>query len=237
MAESRPAPFHFECQRSGNCCRIGHGRVRVREQELEAMALELRIPLDAFLRNHVQGHGDGDFSLRLAADGRCSMLEGARHCRIYGARPEPCRTFPYWPRLLQEEEALRFAAGYCPGIQRFPTMELWQEVAPIALELSSAPIPSKRPCAHDSSPTLEDLCPGATDPAAIRWGNSLEVDLYLAGAVDPRPADPLLRQEYGLQLQQLAEAYDYPWSCAPWEALLGLRREGWMRLGGLPRLP
>jgi len=38
-------------------------------------------------------------------------------CSIYAARPEQCRSWPFWPELLRSPQALREAARLCPGIE------------------------------------------------------------------------------------------------------------------------
>jgi Fe-S-cluster containining protein len=49
---------------------------------------------------------------------RCVFLQGGREtrCGIYPVRPEKCRTWPYWPELAADPEALRRAAALCPGL-------------------------------------------------------------------------------------------------------------------------
>ena len=56
------------------------------------------------------------------ADGRCA---------IYAARPMMCRTWPFWPRLLESETAWNAAARHCPGMNEG---KLWT-AAEIAAEL------------------------------------------------------------------------------------------------------
>ena len=38
-------------------------------------------------------------------------------CRVYEARPEHCRTFPFWPEVLEDERVLREVQRFCPGIE------------------------------------------------------------------------------------------------------------------------
>ncbi|MCX8228508.1 MAG: YkgJ family cysteine cluster protein [Planctomycetota bacterium] len=108
--------FDFNCCRSGNCCRTGHGQVWLKEEEMEGMASEKKMTLEAFVRMHVR-QVDGRFSIREAEHGRCSLLEGLNVCSVYEARPEQCRTFPFWPSLLKGGKALAAAAAYCPGLK------------------------------------------------------------------------------------------------------------------------
>jgi len=47
----------------------------------------------------------------------CPFLEGTL-CSVYEARPLQCRTFPFWPELLETEARWRRLARFCPGIGR-----------------------------------------------------------------------------------------------------------------------
>lgn len=48
--------------------------------------------------------------------GRCILLEGHNDCSVYEARPEQCRTFPFWESILSDPAAFERARAVCPGI-------------------------------------------------------------------------------------------------------------------------
>lgn len=110
-------PFRFTCQRSGNCCSIPGGIVRVTEAEIRAIAKHLRMSETAFRSIYVAASGD-----RLV-DGfasACVFLDDAgseSSCEIYPVRPRRCATWPYWPELRYDAETLRQAMACCPGIE------------------------------------------------------------------------------------------------------------------------
>jgi len=217
-----PAPFHFSCQRTGNCCRVGTGHVWIEEQNLPAYAALTHTSVLGFVALNVVQVG-ARLSLREGADGRCVLLDGSNRCSIYAQRPEQCRTFPYWPELLADEQALRRAAAYCPGIQRFPSVKLAQQVLPqVALLLDDFLVQQAKIA----------LSPANLD--SIRWGNSLEVDLFLITGVVRHIFVPELVAALGQKLQDMAERHAYPWSSAAWQRLLTDRRNGWQKFGGLP---
>ena len=110
-------PFEFECHRSGNCCRTGHGQVWVEEQDIPAMAAARGMTDKSFIEIHLRQVGDR-LSIMEGPHGRCSLLEGLNECGIYTARPEQCRTFPHWPAILEGGEGLDAAMRYCPGLRR-----------------------------------------------------------------------------------------------------------------------
>mgnify|MGYP002628593518 CR=1 FL=1 len=221
-ASTPPAPFYFSCQRTGNCCRVGTGRVWIEEQNLPAYAALTNTSVAGFVALHVVQVG-AQLSLRERADGRCVLLDGSNRCSIYAQRPEQCRTFPYWPELLADENALRRAAAYCPGIQRFPQAALAQQVLPQVATLMDALLVQQ-----------SKLLLSPSNPDAIRWGNSLEVDLFLITGVARHIFVPELVATLGQKLQDIAERHAYPWSSASWQRLLTDRRNGWEKLGGLP---
>ena len=118
-------PFRFDCHRCGNCCTAGAGAVWLEEGEAQAMATRLGMSVEAFEQRYVRSlrdprSGEWRSSLREreeGAGGRCVLLEGSSHCSVYSDRPAHCRSFPYWPSVLQDEQGFEAARATCPGIQ------------------------------------------------------------------------------------------------------------------------
>jgi Fe-S-cluster containining protein len=109
-------PFRFRCRRSGNCCARPEGIVRVDAADVARIAAHLGLSESALRARHLAAGGD---RLRDAPGGRCTFLVEGREtsCGIYPARPRQCRTWPFWPELLESPEALREARRLCPGIE------------------------------------------------------------------------------------------------------------------------
>lgn len=233
-----PPPFHFSCQRSGNCCRVGTGHVWIDHSDLASYAELTETTVEAFVGLNVVQVGER-LSLRERADGRCILLDGHNRCSIYEQRPDQCRSFPYWPELLSNPIALKRAAQYCPGIQLFPNAQLCREVLPQVAIILDALLQRQLMCTETSELTERSGLTSAKslDQESIRWANALEVDLHLATGVERRIVEPELVAELGQQLQHLAEVSGYPWSSAAWPRLLEDRRDGWLQRGGLPTLP
>jgi hypothetical protein len=108
-------PFRFRCRRSGNCCARPEGVVRVTPDDVARISAHLGMSEAAFRSRYVAASGD-----RLA-DGlgpRCVFLAEGRHasCTIYAARPERCRSWPFWDEH-RDPAALAAAARICPGIE------------------------------------------------------------------------------------------------------------------------
>lgn len=108
-------PFHFRCQRSGNCCSRPDGRVRVGPDDVLRIAGHLGLGVEGFRSRYVAVSGD---RLVEGVGGRCPFLEDGRttRCTIYAARPQACRSWPFWDALRDSPEELRQARRLCPGI-------------------------------------------------------------------------------------------------------------------------
>lgn len=121
MIDPSTFPFYFDpaaCQACrGECCRWG-GYVWVTEDDIQAMADVMKMDLEAFANQYVK-----------AAYGRLSLQERLRegeyhcclfdpfnnHCLVYSARPEQCRTFPFWDQYRKDYQLL---LEICPGIMQ-----------------------------------------------------------------------------------------------------------------------
>lgn len=110
-------PFTFACRRSGNCCAIPGGFVRVTPAEAAAIAAHLGLDAAAFCRRFVQPDGE---RLREGLGHRCVFLQDGREaaCSIYPVRPAKCRSWPFWPELRDDPALLDFVVRTCPGIER-----------------------------------------------------------------------------------------------------------------------
>jgi Fe-S-cluster containining protein len=52
---------------------------------------------------------------RKPRDKQCPFLL-AGGCGIHPAKPTQCRTFPFWPELVESRAAWKRTARFCPGI-------------------------------------------------------------------------------------------------------------------------
>ena len=117
MSEARAGyPYSFRCRRSGNCCAIPGGFVRVDEGERARIAAHLGMSTEAFARRYLQPDGS---RLKEGLGGRCVFLvEGAEAaCSIHEVKPHKCRTWPFWPEVLEDEALLQLVQRTCPGVE------------------------------------------------------------------------------------------------------------------------
>lgn len=109
-------PFTFACRRSGNCCAIPGGFVRVTAEERAAIAAHLGMAEAAFGSRYLQPDG---VHLKEGLGHRCVFLQDGAEagCSIYPVRPHKCRTWPFWPEVLDDDSLRRLVERTCPGIE------------------------------------------------------------------------------------------------------------------------
>ena len=54
---------------------------------------------------------------------QCPFL-GETGCEIHPAKPTQCRTFPFWPEMVEKRVAWNRTARYCPGIGKGPLIQI-----------------------------------------------------------------------------------------------------------------
>ena len=108
-------PFTFRCRRSGNCCAIPGGIVRITAAERAAIAAHLGMTEAAFTSRYVQPGSD---RLKDGLGGRCVFLQDGAEasCAIHPVRPAKCRQWPFWPEVLEDPALQVLVLRTCPGI-------------------------------------------------------------------------------------------------------------------------
>lgn len=115
MERRRGFPFAFACQRSGNCCAIPGGFVRVTDDDVQRIAALLGLEVAAFRSRYLQPDG---VTLKDGLGHRCVFLQDGAPagCSIYEARPQRCREWPFWPELRHDARLRELVLRTCPGI-------------------------------------------------------------------------------------------------------------------------
>lgn len=109
--------LRFQCQGSGNCCvsRGEYGYVFLTEEDRANMAKELKISLKNFEKNYCE-KTQGVWHLKeIPGRPECLFLENKK-CSIYKARPTQCRTWPFWPEVMNAKTWKKEVATFCPGV-------------------------------------------------------------------------------------------------------------------------
>ncbi len=108
--------LHFGCTQCGKCCTGSPGYVWVNKKEIEEMAEFLKITPEQFVRLYTR---KVDNHLALLEDQKtydCVFLKEGKVCTLYGARPQQCRTFPWWSENLKSKESWEEESLRCEGI-------------------------------------------------------------------------------------------------------------------------
>ncbi|MEM8670872.1 MAG: YkgJ family cysteine cluster protein [Planctomycetota bacterium] len=107
--------LRFTCTQCGDCCSGEPGYVWVDEDEIAAMAGQLKMEIDAFEQKYIRLVGR-DKSLIEYSDGDCILLDReSRKCKVYHDRPIQCRTWPFWDSTLKSKRAWKQTCEVCPG--------------------------------------------------------------------------------------------------------------------------
>ena len=107
--------LHFACTNCGKCCRIADGIVHVSSRDAMRLARFLHITVEDFLQKYTHS----EYRHRVINDfpnGDCIFFRDGQGCGVYPARPEQCRTWPFWHENLVSQETWNHAAAGCPGM-------------------------------------------------------------------------------------------------------------------------
>jgi hypothetical protein len=106
--------LRFACQRGCvNCC-DQEGFVYLSEGDLKRAAKFVKMTVKAFEAKYVY-RTKHQLRFRKPAEKQCPFLD-SHGCSIHPAKPTQCRTFPFWPEIIEREGTWRATARYCPGI-------------------------------------------------------------------------------------------------------------------------
>jgi hypothetical protein len=123
--------LHFECTGCGKCCSGPPGYVWLSEQDIDSLSTHLNITQQVFIKEYTRSV-NGRLSLlekfRSYGEYNCIFLEG-KLCKVYQARPVQCRTFPWWPRVLESQEEWMRTSTECEGIRSDAPIVPKEEIA------------------------------------------------------------------------------------------------------------
>lgn len=118
----------FECRRCGNCCAGRGSVVRVSDREVEALAREVAMSVADFRSRHTaEAFEETVLRDKEGTDGECEWLvrddAGTTGCSVQDAKPEQCRAYPFWPRVVQSRGAWDAEGRSCAGIGEGPRID------------------------------------------------------------------------------------------------------------------
>ncbi|MCG8452462.1 MAG: YkgJ family cysteine cluster protein [Spirochaetales bacterium] len=107
----------FECTSCGHCCRHEPGYVFLSQNDLTRLAQGMGMKEKDFISKHCR-------RVDLGVAVRLSLLEKSNNdcifwdegCTVYEHRPLQCRTYPFWPAIMDSQEAWDEESKECPGM-------------------------------------------------------------------------------------------------------------------------
>ncbi|HLH40218.1 MAG TPA: YkgJ family cysteine cluster protein [Bryobacteraceae bacterium] len=114
--------LRFSCQRGCiNCCDQA-GYVYLTEDDVKRAAQFTGMEAAAFEKKYIY-RTRHQRRFRKPRAKQCPFLE-AGGCSIHPAKPTQCRTFPFWPELVENRAAWNNTARFCPGIGKGPLIQI-----------------------------------------------------------------------------------------------------------------
>lgn len=115
--------MRFECIGCGYCCGCEPGYVFLSEEDVLNLQKHFNIDFQTLLERYLRVVDMGSFyylSLMEKKNNDCIFLNNKR-CDIYEARPIQCRTYPFWPSVIENWEEEKKS---CPGIGKGPKLNI-----------------------------------------------------------------------------------------------------------------
>ena len=119
MSYFEHTPLSFHCTGCGQCCSGGPDYyVYLTPRESELIRRHLRLTMGWFKRRYLRRSPKGGLVINNQGGGPCVFLTRDNRCKIYPVRPLQCRTYPFWPEVVNSKAMWRSEARRCEGIDR-----------------------------------------------------------------------------------------------------------------------
>lgn len=105
----------FKCTGCGACCTGSPGYVWLEDQDIANLTAHLKISKDKLIEKYCRVVGDRISLIEDEKTFDCVFLKKNR-CRLYGARPKQCRTYPFWDDVIKTKTSWDSEALHCEGI-------------------------------------------------------------------------------------------------------------------------
>ena len=121
MTKTKPLMYEngiqFECQGSGKCC-TSHGEfgfVFLTKEDRVRLAEFLSLDESEFKKQYCD-ETSGIWHLKERPKNPDCLFLKDKKCSIYQARPNQCRTWPFWPEVMKDKSWKKEVASFCPGV-------------------------------------------------------------------------------------------------------------------------
>jgi Fe-S-cluster containining protein len=112
--------LEFECQGCNYCCSCEPGFVFLSEEDLINLCTYFSIDEETFIQTYCREVPIG-FGYRvslLEKDNFDCIFLTEKGCGCYESRPLQCRTYPFWPSIVESETTWNKEAESCPGMNK-----------------------------------------------------------------------------------------------------------------------
>lgn len=108
----------FQCQGCNYCCSVEPGYVFLSQEDLNNLSKHFSLTQDSFIGKYCR-------KVDIGIGYRVSLIEKENYdcifltdkgCSCYQARPLQCKTYPFWPSIVESKESWEKEGQLCPGI-------------------------------------------------------------------------------------------------------------------------
>ncbi len=114
--------MRFECQPGCIRCCEAKGFIYVTGEDVARLAAHVGLTRAEFKRRYLCGAAPL-LRFRKQRNKQCPFLL-SNGCSVHAVKPLQCSSFPYWPEVLAKASERREVAGYCPGMNRGPLVNI-----------------------------------------------------------------------------------------------------------------
>lgn len=107
--------LRFSCTECGKCCYGFPGYVWLSPQEIIKIATFLQIDEQTFIKKFTKAVFRR-LSLKEKGDNYACIFFQDGKCSIYPVRPKQCKTYPFWPEIVENEQTWEEEKKFCEGI-------------------------------------------------------------------------------------------------------------------------
>jgi Fe-S-cluster containining protein len=114
--------LRFECQPGCTKCCDMEGMVFLSEGDVERAARFVGMTQPDFEKKYIY-RTRHQRRFRKPRKKQCPFLEDGG-CEIHPAKPTQCRTYPFWPEIVERRSTWRATGRLCPGIGKGPLIQI-----------------------------------------------------------------------------------------------------------------
>lgn len=124
--------LRFSCvEGCHDCCENEPGFVFLTDDDIQRIAAGVSLSVEeakiVYTRTLELDNGKVCNVLKEYSNNRCIFLK-EKGCSIYEHRPDQCRAYPFWPRVLKSKEAWDNEAPLCKGINKGERVVPFEEI-------------------------------------------------------------------------------------------------------------